>query len=121
MSRNNLRVLGGAAACGLMFVAAISAGGRADVGAQAPTSVGLAGPFAVVVDKADDANRSLDAIEPAYRTFRLEADGSLTPISAPFRVPPSSSLRVTRMYWSVHLSWRKYIVRWSSVPSPEAR
>ena len=41
MSRNNLRVLGGAAACGLVFVAAIAAGGRADVGAQAPTSVGL--------------------------------------------------------------------------------
>ncbi len=41
MSRNNLRVLGGAAACGLVFVAALAAGGRADVGAQAPTSVGL--------------------------------------------------------------------------------
>jgi photosystem II stability/assembly factor-like uncharacterized protein len=41
MSLNNLRVLGGAAACGLVFVAALSAGGRADVGAQAPTSVGL--------------------------------------------------------------------------------
>ena len=60
-------------------------------GGKAPTSVGLAGPFAVVADKADDANRSLDAIEPAYRTFRVGADGKLTPISAPFRVPPGSS------------------------------
>jgi photosystem II stability/assembly factor-like uncharacterized protein len=41
MSRNNLRVFCGAVACGLVFVAAMSAGGRADVGAQAPTSVGL--------------------------------------------------------------------------------
>jgi 6-phosphogluconolactonase (cycloisomerase 2 family) len=60
-------------------------------GGKAPTSIGLAGPFAVVVDKADDANRPLDAIKPVYRTFRVEADGQLTPISAPFRVPPGSS------------------------------
>jgi len=60
-------------------------------GGKAPASVGLAGPFAVVVDKADDAKRSLDAIEPVYRAFRLGADGSLTLSSAPFLVPPSSS------------------------------
>jgi photosystem II stability/assembly factor-like uncharacterized protein len=41
MSRNNWRVLGGAAACGLVFLAAISAGGNSNVVAQAPTSVGL--------------------------------------------------------------------------------
>jgi 6-phosphogluconolactonase (cycloisomerase 2 family) len=60
-------------------------------GGKAPASVGLAGPFAVVVDKAHDANRSLDAIKPVYRTFRVEADGKLTPISVPFRVPRGSS------------------------------
>lgn len=60
-------------------------------GGKAPTSVGLAGPFAVVVDKADDAYRSLDPFEPAYRTFRLGTDGSLTPIARPFRVDPGSS------------------------------
>jgi DNA-binding beta-propeller fold protein YncE len=60
-------------------------------GGKAPVSVGLAGPLAVVVDKADDAKRSLDAIEPVYTTFRVGEDGNLTPISAPFRVPAGSS------------------------------
>jgi len=60
-------------------------------GGKAPASIGLAGRFAVVVDKAHDANRSLDEVKPQYRTFRLGADGSMMPLPAPFRAPASSS------------------------------
>jgi len=61
-------------------------------GGKAPVSVGLAGPLAVVVDKADDAKRlSLDAVEPVYTTFRVGEDGNLTPTLASFRVPAGSS------------------------------
>jgi hypothetical protein len=60
-------------------------------GGKAPASVGLAGRFAVVVDKAHDANRPLDEVKPEYRTFRLGADGSLKPLPAPFRAPARSS------------------------------
>src|SRR5262245_66562173 len=40
MSRNNLRLLGGVAACGLVVVAAFGARGGDQVRAQAPASVG---------------------------------------------------------------------------------
>jgi Lactonase, 7-bladed beta-propeller len=61
-------------------------------GGKAPASVGLAGRFAVVVDKAHDANGlPLQDVKPAYRSFRLGTDGSLKPLPAPFRAPVGSS------------------------------
>src|SRR5439155_11884448 len=60
-------------------------------GGKAPASIGLAGRFAVVADKAHDANRSLDEVKPEYRTFRVGTDDSLKPLPAPGRAPVGSS------------------------------
>ena len=54
-------------------------------GGKAPGSLALAGPFLIVVDKAQDTRRDLHAVRPTYRAFRIGARGALTPAGKAFR------------------------------------
>jgi 6-phosphogluconolactonase (cycloisomerase 2 family) len=49
-------------------------------GGKAPGGIGVAGDFAVVADKAQDASRDLNLVRPAYAVFRVGVDGRLAPV-----------------------------------------
>jgi 6-phosphogluconolactonase (cycloisomerase 2 family) len=58
---------------------------------RAPASVGVSGDELFVANKAQDGIRDLRRQRPSYATFHIEADGRLTPIGTPVKVPPGSS------------------------------
>jgi 6-phosphogluconolactonase (cycloisomerase 2 family) len=60
-------------------------------GGKAPASVGVAGDFLVVVNKAQDGVRDLKAVAPNYTTFRIGPDGALTPTGNKVDAPPGNS------------------------------
>ena len=55
-------------------------------GGKAPASVGVAGRYLLVANKAQDASRDLGLVRPAYAVLRIGTDGSLTPAGKPFLV-----------------------------------
>lgn len=58
---------------------------------KAPASVGVSGDELFVANKAQDGIRDLRKARASYATFHIEADGSLTPIGTPVKVPARSS------------------------------
>jgi 6-phosphogluconolactonase (cycloisomerase 2 family) len=58
---------------------------------KAPGSLALAGPFLIVVDKAQDTRRDLHADPPTYHAFRVTPGGALSPVGTPFRSDPFAS------------------------------
>jgi DNA-binding beta-propeller fold protein YncE len=48
-------------------------------GGKSPASIGIARDLLIVANKAHDPNRILDTVAPAYVTFRIGDDGSLSP------------------------------------------
>jgi 6-phosphogluconolactonase (cycloisomerase 2 family) len=58
---------------------------------RAPASVGVQGDELFVANKAQDGERPLKKTPASYATFRIAANGSLTPIGAPFKAPAHSS------------------------------
>jgi hypothetical protein len=66
---------------------------------KAPASVGVAGAFLVVANKAHDAGRELGPEPPRYVVFRIGPTGALTPAGKPFEAlvgaSPTQVLPVT--------------------------
>ena len=60
-------------------------------GGMAPASVGVSGDFLVVVNKAQDGVRDLKKVPPNYTTFRIGADGALSPTGNKVDAPPGNS------------------------------
>lgn len=60
-------------------------------GGKSPAALGVAGDLLVVVDKAHDPRREVSEERPAYVTFRIGDDGSLTPTGHSFPVDPGNS------------------------------
>jgi DNA-binding beta-propeller fold protein YncE len=60
-------------------------------GGKAPASVGLSGDTLVVVNKAQDGIRKLDAVAPVYATFKVQGDGSLKATGSSIKAPPGNS------------------------------
>jgi 6-phosphogluconolactonase (cycloisomerase 2 family) len=58
---------------------------------KAPASVGVSGDELFVANKAQDGVRDLLKQRASYAAFHIEADGRLTPIGTPVKVPPRSS------------------------------
>ncbi len=58
---------------------------------RSPAGLGIAGDLVVVANKAQDPARQIGSARPAYVTFRIGADGGLTPTGRSFQAPPESS------------------------------
>src|SRR4051795_12853954 len=58
---------------------------------KAPASVGVSGDELFVANKAQDGIRDLHKTKASYAAFHIEANGSLTPIGTPVKVPAGSS------------------------------
>jgi DNA-binding beta-propeller fold protein YncE len=60
-------------------------------GGKAPASLGLDGDRLIVVNKAQDGVRKLTEDEPNYTSFRVAANGSLTPTGSVVSIGPGAS------------------------------
>ena len=49
-------------------------------GGKNPVSIGLAGPYLVVVNKNEDPGRDMTGSKPNYTTFKIADNGTLTPV-----------------------------------------
>jgi 6-phosphogluconolactonase (cycloisomerase 2 family) len=58
---------------------------------KAPASVGVSGDELFVANKAQDGVRRLKTTPASYATFRIAADGHLTPIGSPVEAPAGAS------------------------------
>lgn len=58
---------------------------------KAPASLGISGNMLVVANKASDGIRNFGEATPNYTTFKMEADGALTPTGWSFNLPRGSS------------------------------
>src|SRR4051812_3011051 len=60
-------------------------------GGKAPASVGVKGNALFVANKAQDGERALKKTPASYASFRIAANGSLSPIGQPVPAPADSS------------------------------
>jgi len=60
-------------------------------GGTAPASVGVSGNTAIVANKAQDGVRDLSTVAPAYVTFHINSDGSLSQFGPTIHAAPASS------------------------------
>jgi 6-phosphogluconolactonase (cycloisomerase 2 family) len=58
---------------------------------KSPAGLGVTGDLLIVANKAQDPVRDLSSADPAYVTFRIGEDGSLTPTGKSYRAPILSS------------------------------